>query len=82
VLLGAGFDCRASRLAALAETPVFEVNRAALLADKQRRLQNAVSHPDVVAVPVALSCLDVARGSRAIFRFCKGRGCGHVFGLT
>src|SRR5271155_6089192 len=23
----------------------------------------------------------VARRSRAIFRFCKGRGCGHVFGL-
>jgi methyltransferase (TIGR00027 family) len=54
VILGAGFDCRASRLDALAGTPVFEVDRAALLADKQRRLQNAGSavRPDVVAVPV------------------------------
>jgi O-methyltransferase involved in polyketide biosynthesis len=42
------------RLAALAETPVFEVDRAAMLADKQRRLRNAglTVRPDVVAVPV------------------------------
>jgi methyltransferase (TIGR00027 family) len=54
VVLGAGFDCRALRLAALAETPVFEVDRAAMLADKQRRLRNAglTVRPDVVAVPV------------------------------
>jgi methyltransferase (TIGR00027 family) len=54
VILGAGFDCRASRLAALARTPVFEADRAALLADKQRRLQRAglTVRRDVVAVPV------------------------------
>lgn len=54
VILGAGFDCRASRLAALAGTPVFEADRAALLAEKQQRLRDAGStaRPDVVAVPV------------------------------
>ncbi len=39
VFLGAGFDCRALRLSALAAVPVFEVDRPALLADKRRRLR-------------------------------------------
>lgn len=41
VILGAGFDCRRLRLPALADTPVFEVDRPALLADKKRRLEAA-----------------------------------------
>ena len=78
VILGAGFDCRATRLAALAETPVFEVDRAALLADKQRRLQNAGSamRRNVVAVPVdflhdnlraRLAAAGVREGERTLF---------------
>jgi methyltransferase (TIGR00027 family) len=78
VILGAGFDCRASRLDVLAGTAVFEVDRAALLADKQRRLQNAGSavRPDVVAVPVdflhdelkvRLAAAGVRRGERTLF---------------
>jgi methyltransferase (TIGR00027 family) len=78
VILGAGFDCRASRLAVLAGTPVFEVDRAALLADKQRRLQKAGSmvRPDIVAVPfdflhddlkTRLAAAGVRGGERTLF---------------
>jgi methyltransferase (TIGR00027 family) len=78
VILGAGFDCRASRLAALAGTPVFEVDRAALLADKQRRLRDAGStgRSDVIAVPVdflrddlktRLDAAGVREGERTLF---------------
>jgi methyltransferase (TIGR00027 family) len=42
VILGAGFDCRALRLPELAGLPVFEVDRPAMVAFKNRRLtQNA-----------------------------------------
>ncbi len=78
VILGAGFDCRASRLAALSGTSVFEVDRAALLADKQRRLQDAGStvRSDVFAVPVdflhddlktRLAAAGVRGGERTLF---------------
>ena len=40
VILGAGFDCRALRLPALANLPVFEVDRSALLIAKRRRLHS------------------------------------------
>lgn len=38
IILGAGFDCRALRLAELADTPVFEVDRAPMVARKERAL--------------------------------------------
>ena len=36
VILGAGFDCRALRMKELANTPVFEVDRPAMIAHKER----------------------------------------------
>jgi methyltransferase (TIGR00027 family) len=41
VILGAGFDCRALRLTELADIPVFEVDRAPMLALKERVLGEA-----------------------------------------
>jgi methyltransferase (TIGR00027 family) len=38
IILGAGFDCRALRLTELADTPVFEVDRARMVARKKRAL--------------------------------------------
>jgi methyltransferase (TIGR00027 family) len=38
VILGAGFDCRALRMKELANIPVFEVDRAAMIARKERIL--------------------------------------------
>lgn len=77
VILGAGFDCRRWRLPALADTPVFEVDRPALLADKKRRLEAAgVPVSAVVQVPVdflhddiasRLSAAGVQRGKSSVF---------------
>jgi methyltransferase (TIGR00027 family) len=38
VLMGAGFDCRALRLASLADVPTFELDRRLLLEQKRKRL--------------------------------------------
>jgi len=54
VLLGAGFDCRALRLPALAGVRVFEVDRAATLARKQALLARANARPTAAVVPVAI----------------------------
>ena len=50
VILGAGFDCRAHRLPALAEVSVYEVDRAETQAEKRARLSGVRS--DVRYVPV------------------------------
>ena len=54
VILGAGFDCRALRLGALAGVPVFEVDRPALLSDKRLRLRRvgAPERSNHIDVPV------------------------------
>jgi methyltransferase (TIGR00027 family) len=48
VILGAGFDCRALRLAELADTPVFEVDRAPMVARKERILGETIQIGRVV----------------------------------
>jgi methyltransferase (TIGR00027 family) len=45
VILGAGFDCRAYRLPALARAAVFEVDHPATLAAKQERLRSILPNP-------------------------------------
>ncbi|HEX2486207.1 MAG TPA: SAM-dependent methyltransferase [Myxococcota bacterium] len=54
VLLGAGFDTRALRLRELADVPVYEVDRAELLARKEEQLARRVgtSRARRIAVPV------------------------------
>lgn len=74
VMLGAGYDCRALRLPALARVKVFELDRAELLARKAKRLGRA---PDnVVRAPIDFitddlgACLERAgfdRGARSVF---------------
>jgi methyltransferase (TIGR00027 family) len=51
VILGAGFDCRALRLKTLADIPVFEVDRAAMIAFKNAALIG-VNGPHVIRVAV------------------------------
>lgn len=64
VILGAGFDCRALRLSALADVPVFEVDRPTLLSDKRHRLHRveAPERSKLIEVPVDFLRDDV--GSR------------------
>lgn len=50
VMLGAGYDCRALRLPALAAARVFELDRAELLARKARRLGPPPAH--LTRVPI------------------------------
>jgi methyltransferase (TIGR00027 family) len=78
VILGAGFDCRALRLPALANLPVFEVDRSALLTAKRRRLHSKglPGHAHLHDVPVdflrddlgaRLSACGLRRGERMVF---------------
>ena len=61
VILGAGFDCRAHRLAELASTAVFEVDRAETQAQKRDRLRDAPgTRDDIHYVPVDFLHDDVA----------------------
>jgi len=52
VILGAGFDCRALRLPELAGVAVFEVDRPAMVAFKNRRLPHNASCASLKRVPV------------------------------
>ncbi len=65
VLLGAGFDCRAHRLPELADTVVFEVDRAEMQALTRRCLRRAAPgggvRTDVRYVPTDLGTEDLAR---------------------
>ena len=66
-LLGAGFDSRALRLPALADVPVYEVDRADLLAHKAERLARlgGTSRVRRIAVPVDLVRDDLGRALEA-----------------
>jgi methyltransferase (TIGR00027 family) len=64
VILGAGFDCRALRLASLARAPVFEVDRAPLLAEKRRRLGHARTSSQTHPVHVSVDFLRDDIGAR------------------
>lgn len=50
IILGAGYDCRALRLPALARVKVFELDRAELLARKARRL--GLASDNLVRTPI------------------------------
>jgi methyltransferase (TIGR00027 family) len=52
VILGAGLDMRAWRLADLQDVAVFEVDHPATQAEKQRRVRNLRPHAQVTFVPV------------------------------
>jgi methyltransferase (TIGR00027 family) len=54
VLLGVGFDCRALRLAQLANIPTFELDRPQLLEEKRRVLGSslATGHANLHYVPI------------------------------
>lgn len=74
VFLGAGFDCRALRLPALQDVRVFELDRAALLAMKARRLGAAPANLTRVpidflneAVEAKLSGAGFDAGKRTLF---------------
>jgi methyltransferase (TIGR00027 family) len=54
VVLGAGYDMRADRLAALAGTRVIELDQAAVLARKAAILDRAKTRTDVARLPVDL----------------------------
>src|SRR5262245_35198821 len=57
VILGAGYDCRALRLPALANVKVFELDRAQLLARKARRLGPAPAN--LVRAPIDFNTEDI-----------------------
>ena len=74
VILGAGYDCRALRLPALARARVFELDRAELLARKTNRLgrppDNLVRAPIDFITDDLGACLDRAefdREARSVF---------------
>jgi methyltransferase (TIGR00027 family) len=48
VILGAGFDCRALRIRELANIPVFEVDRAPMIARKERLLGGSQQTPSCI----------------------------------
>jgi methyltransferase (TIGR00027 family) len=52
VILGAGFDCRALRMGELANMPVFEVDRAAMIARKERVLGSVQTPRNVCRIGV------------------------------
>ena len=48
VILGAGFDCRALRMKELENIPVFEVDRAAMIARKERMMGGSHRTPGCI----------------------------------
>jgi len=61
LLLGAGFDSRACRLAGMATVTVFEVDHPATQAVKQHVLRRTGAAPDVRFVPVVFGTDDLAQ---------------------
>ena len=52
VILGAGFDCRALRMKELASVPVFEIDRAPMIAFKDSVLRNDAQPGSLTRVPI------------------------------
>lgn len=73
VVLGAGFDSRAWRLPILAAVPVFEVDRAATLAEKHRRALSGPAKPSVVTAVVVDFDRDVLPDALAKAGFDRSR---------
>jgi O-methyltransferase involved in polyketide biosynthesis len=70
VILGSGFDCRALRMRELANMPVFEVDRAAMIARKERVLGGSDLKPSHIRrIGVDFFARDASLGSRIVFTY-------------
>jgi methyltransferase (TIGR00027 family) len=78
VILGAGFDCRASRIPEITQSRVFEVDHPATQVTKKRRLRRLPSHVTYVTIDFTAGTLDAvmrAAGYRldvTTFFICEG----------
>jgi methyltransferase (TIGR00027 family) len=78
VILGAGFDCRASRIPEITQSRVFEVDHPATQVTKKRRLRRLPSHVTYVPIDFTAGTLDAvmrAAGYRldvTTFFICEG----------